>query len=171
MFCTCKHLQVILLTFKNFPSGGQQQGYCSKQAIDNFIHVDSAVVALTPSRGVNWQLFFLDCNLNPTSTFRSIQSKVASPCPPSLGVLSGVWERHCRRHGCSLPACSTLGGGMCEWVLIPELRVDWVVRQLRESGGCVRAVWPVEGACETRLWVRGQAEVSPPPPPPSWTWL
>lgn len=56
---TCKHFQVILLTFKNFPLRGQQQGYCSKQAIDNFIHVDTAVVALTPSRGVNWQLFCL----------------------------------------------------------------------------------------------------------------
>lgn len=61
----------MLLTFKNFPSGGQQQGYRSKQAIDNFIHVDSAVVALTPGRGVNWQLFLSYRNLNPSCTFRS----------------------------------------------------------------------------------------------------
>lgn len=52
------------LTFKNFPLGGQQQGYSSKQATDNFIHVDSAVVPLTPQRAgltlLSWmQVFFV----------------------------------------------------------------------------------------------------------------
>lgn len=56
-------LQVVVLTFKNLPSDGQQQGHRSEQPIENFIHVDSAVVTSTPGRGVNWQL------LNPSYTF------------------------------------------------------------------------------------------------------
>lgn len=51
------------LTFENLPLDGQQQGHRSEEPIVNFIHVDCAVVASTPGRGVNWQL------LNPCYTF------------------------------------------------------------------------------------------------------
>lgn len=121
------------LTFKNFPSGGQQQGYSSKQAIENFIHVDSAVVPLTPQRAgltlLSWMqvfvvvflfLFFLNF-LRALHLKRSLRPfRLPAAC---CRTVRGRW---CWR-GCSF----ALGGGTCEWVLVPELRVDRGKRRLR----------------------------------------
>lgn len=54
--CACRVCR-FLLTFKNFSRGEQQEGRHSKQATDNFIHVDGAVVASTPAAGLTCKLF------------------------------------------------------------------------------------------------------------------
>lgn len=155
-----RRVQVILLTFKNFPSDGQQQGYCSKQAIENFIHVDGAVSALTPDRGVNWKLFSSLPQLESCLYFPECLSLKSLPCPPSLDVPSGGVGGG--RRQTLAPTRLLLAGLLHTWrtenvrVLIPELRADWVVRRLRESSGCARAVRPVEGTCEPRLWDPGE---------------
>lgn len=95
-FTALKHLQVIVLTFKNLPSDGQQQGNRSKQPIENFIHVDGAVVASTPGRGVNWQLFSSpDCNLNLNLHFffSKCQNRETSSCRPPVPPSSACRRR------------------------------------------------------------------------------